>query len=244
MNILQILFYLASSVIVSAAGIDDASIDITNNGGISASGITAGVILIVLGTIFLFFGRKLIKITIFFGGFFFVGILFLTIAYVIRAPLDGENTRAIIYLVVAIAVGLIGGAFALWLYKLGLFILGCLGGFALAAYIMNWSSSGLFSQNWVRIVFIVVFVIIGGLLVIFFERPVTIISTSIYGSYALFVGIDCFAKTGFKESIASVLSKTTNPVKNTATIYGMLAGTIVLAIIGASFQFMVFKLKK
>ncbi|PWA00756.1 hypothetical protein BB558_003222 [Smittium angustum] len=233
MNILQILFYLASLVIVSAAGIDDTNINIAKNGSLTASGITAGIILIVLGTMFLFFGRKLIKITIFFGGFFLFGIVFLVIAYKIRAPLDGENVRAIIYLAIAIVVGLIGGALTLWLYKLGLFILGGLGGFALAAYIMNWSSIGLFNQNWARIVFICAFVIIGGLLVLFFERPVTIISTSIYGSYALFVGIDCFARTGFKESIASVLSKTTNPVKNTAAIYGMLAGTIVLAIIGA-----------
>ncbi|PVU85593.1 hypothetical protein BB559_006928 [Furculomyces boomerangus] len=237
MNILQILFYLASLVVVSAVGIEDASIDIAKNGSLTASGITAGVILIVLGTMFLFFGRKLVKITIFFGGFFLFGILFLIVAYRIRAPLDGENTRAMIYLVVAIVVGLIGGALALWLFKLGLFILGGLGGFALAAYIMNWSSTGLFSQNWVRIVFIVAFVIVGGLLVLFFERPAIIISTSIYGSYALFVGIDCFAKTGFKESVASALSKTVNPVKNTLSVYGMLAGTIVLAIIGALVQF-------
>ncbi|PVU85099.1 hypothetical protein BB559_007215, partial [Furculomyces boomerangus] len=213
MNILQILFYLASLVILNAAGTTSANISIPKIGGLTTGGIIAGVVLVVLGTIFLFFGKKLIKVTIFLGDFFLVGVVFLVIAYKIRAPLDGENTRSVTYLVVAIVVGLIGGALTLWLYKTNLLIIGGLGGFAVAAYIMSWSSTGLFSQIWVRVVFIVASVIVGGLLVLFLERPAIIISTSIYGSYALFVGIDCFARTGFKESIASVLVKLQIPSK-------------------------------
>ncbi|PVU85966.1 hypothetical protein BB559_006727, partial [Furculomyces boomerangus] len=237
MNILQILFYLASLVIVNAAGTTSANISIPQSGGLTTGGIIAGVVLVVLGTIFLFFGKKLIKVTIFLGGFFLVGVVFLVIAYKIRAPLDGENTRELIYLVVAIVLGLIGGTLALWLYKTNLLIIGGLGGFAVAAYIMSWSSTGLFSQIWVRVVFIVAFVIVGGLLVVYLKRPAIIISTSSYGPYSLFVGIDFFAKTGYKECITNILSEAKSPVKNTTAIYVMLVGAIIFAVIGAIIQF-------
>ncbi|PVZ97050.1 hypothetical protein BB558_007018 [Smittium angustum] len=231
------MLYLASLALGGSSKINYANIDITKNGSLTASGITAGVILMILGTIFLFYGRKLVKITIFFGGFFFLSIFCLVLTYWIRAPLNGENTRALIYVVLSIVLGLLGGALALWLYKINLLIIGVLGGFSLAVYIMNWSSTGFFSNNWAKIIFIIAFMIVGGLLVVFLERPAIIGSTSTYGSYSIFVGIDCFTRTGFKESIISVFRKTTNPVKNTPSMYGMLVGTIIFAIIGATIQF-------
>ncbi|PWA00783.1 hypothetical protein BB558_003160 [Smittium angustum] len=237
MNILQILFYLASLVIVNAAGTASANISIPKSGAISASGITTGVILLVLGTIFLFFGRKFIKVTVFLGGFFLVGMVFLIIIYWVIPPNKGDNIRELIYLTIGIVLGLIGGALALWLYKTNLLIIGGLGGFALATYVMGWSSTGLFTQNWAKIIFICGFVVVSALLVMFLERPAIILSTSVYGSYAVFVGIDCFAKTGFKESITNVLSKTKAPIKITPSMYGMLVGVVIFAVIGAVVQF-------
>ncbi|OMJ28178.1 hypothetical protein AYI69_g2351 [Smittium culicis] len=157
--------------------------------------------------------------------------------YNIRAPGDNENTRALIYLIVAIVLGLIGGTVCLFFFKLGLFIVGVLGGFALASFIMTWSPNGIFNDNWANILFISVISVVVGVLILFFERPIMIVSTSTFGSYATFVGIDCFARTGFMETASLVLQNENNISSHSAKVYGMLAGTIILAIIGIFYQF-------
>lgn len=63
-----------------------------------------------------------------------------------------------------------------------------------------------------------------------------LLGTAIPGSYALFFGIDVFTKTGFNNATQMFLNGngfyTTSPA-----VYGMLAGVLVLAIIGILVQF-------
>ncbi|PVU90596.1 hypothetical protein BB559_004562 [Furculomyces boomerangus] len=216
---------------------NNSAILVTKIGGLNAQGIFAGIVLIILGFTFTFCGRKLVKVLVFISGFAFTVIFVLVIAYRIRAPQPGENARALIYLIIAIITGFLGGGFAVWSYKFGLFVVGALGGFAVSSYIIAWSGKSLFADNWIRFVFILVFCIIGGFLVVFFERPAMIFCTSIYGSYALFVGIDCFARVGFKELVFSILHNVQAPTKTSPAVYGFLAGTILVSAIGMLFQF-------
>ncbi|OLY84839.1 hypothetical protein AYI68_g994 [Smittium mucronatum] len=239
MSLLHLLFYFLFSALTNAQNISiNGSNDIIfSKGTVDASGIVAGIILIVFGFIFTFFGRKLVKVLIFLAGVCFVGIFVLYAEYKIRAPQDGESTRTLIYFIVALAIGCIGGFVCLFLYKVGIFLVGALGGFALANFILTFSSSGIFSQTYARIIFIVVLAAIGGVITLFIERPAIIIGSSAYGSYISFVGIDCFARTGFKESILLVVYGSQSIKGRPAGVYGMLAGTVVLAIMGMLVQF-------
>ncbi|OMJ21069.1 hypothetical protein AYI70_g3698 [Smittium culicis] len=226
-------------MLTGVLGADSSGSDVIefSKGTITASGIVPGIILLIIGIMFTFFGRKLVKAMIFLAGFCFVGIIVLYVEYKIRAPNDGENTRAIIYFIVAMLCGVLGGVLCLFLYRVGVFLIGVLGGFALANFILTFSATGVFNQNYARIIFIVVFCIIGGVLTLFMERPAIIASSSVYGSYITFVGIDCFAKTGFKESILLIAQGYQSIKGRSSSVYGMLAGTVILAIIGMIVQF-------
>ncbi|OMJ16876.1 hypothetical protein AYI70_g6320, partial [Smittium culicis] len=166
-------------MLTGVLGADSSGSDVIefSKGTITASGIVPGIVLLIISIMFTFFGR----------------IIVLYVEYKIRAPNDGENTRAIIYFIVAMLCGVLGGVLCLFLYRVGVFLIGVLGGFALANFILTFSATGVFNQNYARIIFIVVFCIIGGVLTLFMERPAIIASSSVYGSYITFVGIDCFA---------------------------------------------------
>ncbi|PVU94386.1 hypothetical protein BB561_002581 [Smittium simulii] len=232
-QLLLCLFSLAAAL----AQTDDTKIKFNENGSIEASGAVAGAVLIVVGLLFTFFGRKLIKVIIFLSGWAFVAALSLTVMYKVRAPTDTEEKRALIYLICSMALGLIGGIVAVALYKVGLFLVGALGGFAIGSYILTWSSVGIFKEKWAQITFVCVLALLAGIIILVIEKPVVIMLTSLQGSYSFFVGVDCFTKTGFKDAMVSVFSDLNRIDDINKKIYIMLGGTALFALIGIIVQF-------
>ncbi|KAJ1999384.1 hypothetical protein GGI04_004588 [Coemansia thaxteri] len=216
---------------------DDGSLALSNHGALVASGIIAGIALIVIGFFFNYFGYRLVKVLVFLAGFCVVGGLVLYAEYKIRAPHEDEKGRQVWYLGIAAICGLLGGALMLFLYKVGLALVGALGGFALASWILGMKSGGLIHSDVGRILFIVGFVLAGIIVVFFVERPAIIVASSIWGSYALFVGIDCFARTGFQYTALAFLNAPGAVYETSPKVYAMIAGMAVSACLGIAAQF-------
>ncbi|KAJ2063725.1 hypothetical protein GGI17_001511 [Coemansia sp. S146] len=227
----------ASAETVKEINTDDGSLALSKHGALIASGIIAGIALILIGFFFNFFGYKLVKVLIFLAGFCVVGGLVLYAEYKIRAPQEDEKGRQLWYLGVAAICGLLGGALLLFLYKVGLALVGALGGFALASWILAMKSGGLIHSDVGRILFIVAFVLVGMAVVFFIERPAIIVASAIWGSYALFVGIDCFARTGFQYTALAFLNAPGAVYETSPKVYAMIAGMAVCACLGIVTQF-------
>ncbi|KAJ1880907.1 hypothetical protein LPJ66_011413, partial [Kickxella alabastrina] len=116
---------------------DGGTLALGGNGGLVASGIVAGITLIVLGFFFNYFGYKLFKVLVFLAGFCVVAGLVLYAEYKIRAPLEDEKGRQLWYLGIAAVLGLLGGGLMLFLVNVGVALVGGLGGFALATWILS-----------------------------------------------------------------------------------------------------------
>ncbi|KAG0366101.1 hypothetical protein BC939DRAFT_440297 [Gamsiella multidivaricata] len=210
---------------------------------ITISGTIVAIVLMVAGFLFAFFGHKFFKITLFLSGFYVCSTL-AWIALKNFEPSSGYGTNSQwIYLGVSAAAGLLGGGLFLCFWRLGFAALGAIAGFYLAIFILSWASNGVISSGVGRTIFIIAFVIIGIVLTFFVERHVVILGTALVGSGSFFVGLDNFVHTGFSDAFIQFLSgKQTGFVNGngytvSGKIYGMLAGTLAMFVIGACFQY-------
>ncbi|KAG0241431.1 hypothetical protein BGW41_005889 [Actinomortierella wolfii] len=228
------LFFLMSTVVAQeqpdiVAPVGDKKITI--------SGTIVAIVLMVAGFLFAFFGHRFFRITLFLAGFYVLS----TLAWIALAniePKEGWGNREWIYLGVAGAAGIIGGALFLCFWRLGFAAIGAMAGFYLAVFILSWKESGVITQSVPRTIFIVIFVIIGIIVTFFIERHVVIIGTAIVGSGSFFLGLDNFVKTGFSNALNAFLDgKHPSGYELNAKVYGMLGGTLAMIIVGTCFQY-------
>jgi hypothetical protein len=102
---------------------------------IAVDGIVLGVILIVTGILFTFWGGKLFKLCLFLAGAY----LFALIAITILQNMEHQsvfNNRKAVYWGVTLAAAIIGGFLFSFFYKLGIFAVGCFGGYCFALYVV------------------------------------------------------------------------------------------------------------
>jgi len=194
-----------------------------------------GAFLILAGFTFLFFGHRLFKPTLFLAGFYFFGCLGYLFMINIE-PAGGLNNRETVLLVASIVFGIVGGLLAICFWKLAVALLGALMGFALAMFVLSWKSGGVISSGLPRAGFICALSLVGSVIILFFQKPIIIVSTSIIGAYSMAVGVDLFAHTGFIETTGAFLTSSSKASFETfetnPKIYGMLGSTALLAIIG------------
>jgi hypothetical protein len=97
----------------------------------------------------------------------------------------------------------------------------------------------LISNGTGRTIFIIACVVVGIVLTFFVERHVVIIGTAIVGSGSFFVGLDNFVNTGFSGAFTAFLAgnHTVFEYNVTGKVYGMLAGTLAMMVVGACFQY-------
>ncbi|KAG0084858.1 hypothetical protein BGZ93_007500 [Podila epicladia] len=241
-----ILCFLASTALAAPPTVDVTIPDVGGQGGdvrkITISSTIVAIVLMVAGFIFAFFGHKFFKVTLFLTGFYVCATL-AWIALKNLEPSNGYGSNAqLVYIGVSGAVGLIGGAFFLCFWRLGFAAIGGVAGFYLAMFILSWSTSGVITSGIGRTIFIIAFVIVGIVLTFFVERHVVILGTAIVGSGSFFVGLDNFVMTGFSEAFTAFLGGNHAALfgggyQATGKVYGMLAGTLGMMVIGACFQY-------
>ncbi|KAG0048518.1 hypothetical protein BGZ83_006534 [Gryganskiella cystojenkinii] len=208
---------------------------------ITVNSTIVAIVLMVAGLIFAFFGHKFFKVTLFLAGFYG----FATLAWILLRnfePSKGYGDRSEwVYLGVCAAAGIIGGALFLCLWRLGFAAIGGVAGFYFAMFVLSWATSGVISNGTGRTIFIIACVLVGILATFFLEKPVVILGTALVGSGSFFVGLDSFVHTGFQDAFLAFLGGSHSSLfggyQVTGKVYGMLAGTLGMFVIGACFQY-------
>ncbi|CAG8463532.1 10926_t:CDS:2 [Dentiscutata erythropus] len=211
-----------------------------SDGSLTAHGIVVGVILIVTGVIYCFFGKRVYRLTLFLIGFY-IGAIAMWIALSNNEPpqgFGGATASPTIILLVSLAAGLILGMLFVCCAEFAIWLLGALAGYLFALFVLSWASNGVIQSKDGRIIFIIVCTTIGLLLTCCFFDTIIIVATAFIGAYAIILGADMFARTGFSQSVVSFLNGNTNipPYETNTKIYVMLAALVVIFIIGVLFQ--------
>ncbi|KAJ1735926.1 hypothetical protein LPJ61_000299 [Coemansia biformis] len=221
---------------VRGAATADGGLVLGAHGALAASGIVAGVALIAIGLLMNYLGYRLVKALVFLAGFCVAGGLVLYAEYRIRAPREGEKARQLGYLATAAALGASAGSAALYLSRAGIALVGALGGFALASWALSMRTGATIHSDVGRAVFIMALVAGGVAAALMLQRPAIIGLSSAWGAYALFVGIDCFARTGFQYAALAFLSVPGASFAMSPGVYAMVAGMALSALLGAVVQ--------
>ena len=136
----------------------------------------------------------------------------------------------VIAIVAAVVGGLLGGALVVAVYFLGVFVLGALGGWVI--YSMISQAFG----NEAHIVLLVLLAILGGVLALFFQKFIIIVSTAFFGSWLVVSG--GFSLLGSELGPFDLFYypiRLLRPVGGTGTI--IVICWVALGILGAIFQF-------
>ncbi|KAJ3065324.1 hypothetical protein HDU98_011313 [Podochytrium sp. JEL0797] len=166
---------------------------ITANNGI------LGAVAIGVGFYFLILGFKLYKPTLFLMGFVAGAIAGYSGLMHFRPP-EGYPSDSNVVMYGSAAVGLMGGALLLCLIKLGLAIIGCLGGLFLGLSSLSFNLLGPLETGTPRTIYLISLCVVGVAIAFFLEKHVVIVATSVVGGYAVVFGVDCFAGTGFQKA--------------------------------------------
>ncbi|PVV05468.1 hypothetical protein BB560_000004 [Smittium megazygosporum] len=230
---------LVSAAAISAGAAKQGTTSGQNNSSssLSATSITAGIFLLLIGTQNLFFGNKYKRATFFTSGFMMASILILLFMCVVRPPRPNEQGRMLGYLWGSMIFGLCGGVAGVFSELGGLCLLGAMTGFHLGSYVNAWVPTDKFVSQWAQIVFIMLLMAVFALLSLYLKEKIVIPCSSIVGAYSLFVGIDCFASIGLLHQVVSVFSRNDqNNLQDISPVYGMLVGTLTASFIGMFIQ--------
>jgi hypothetical protein len=176
--------------------------------GLQWTGVVSSVVGILCGVFFMFFGYRFMKLTLFMGGFVSYGrsenmtqttvyllllLGYITLNILYKASLDGtinlqENALTMLFVATVVA-GLIGGILAVTVRKFGLVLVGATGGFFFAMAILSLRNDTLIPNQSYRFVFIALCAIIMAAAVLFFQKHVVIVTTSVGGSVASHLGL-------------------------------------------------------
>ncbi|KAJ1928308.1 hypothetical protein IWQ60_002156 [Tieghemiomyces parasiticus] len=166
--------------------------------------VIAGVVFILFGLYYIVFGSRKHSVMLFLTGFLVISFLVYYACIKVRPAAPDDMARRIIYLVVALLLGAVFGfLYMLFLPRLGLFGIGGVGGFTLAMVLLSLCANGLIQTNYGRGIFIAVLATVFGLVIFQYTIPTLMLSTVLTGTYLLILGIDFFARSGYKDHLAA-----------------------------------------
>lgn len=200
------------------------------NNYVVANSIVA-VFLILLGLLLVMKGFRVYRIAI-----VIVSALFLAVVCSRVAILISPNITDTAFWLLFCISGIIGGFIGYTLYKFCLVLLGALSGVFIAFFILQLKQPYLIDNEIGRIVFVVIFAIIGAILIIKLEKIAFVCATSIIGSYKIMFGIDLFAQWGFSNLIMSWKNGNTNVQPQNDLVYLLIAGFVITSIAGIVIQ--------
>lgn len=205
---------------------------------LNVSPVIVGCVSIGIGIIFLIFGSRLVKPIAFLAGFSLASMA----THVLLLNLIENNTinlgdnKDLILLLVPIGVGICVGFLFLFVLKLGLMAIGALAGFALAGFILSWKSASVIDSDVYRPVFIAGLSLLGAVLMLFFEKTLMIIATSMIGAFDICCGADVFIGSGFRRGIEFYVTNSGSYRFNDKSII-LLVSYAVLVLFGILIQF-------
>ncbi|KXN70334.1 hypothetical protein CONCODRAFT_7090 [Conidiobolus coronatus NRRL 28638] len=210
--------------------------DGTGKANTSAVAIVSMLILISVGLVFVFAGKKIIKVLLVLLGFFFFACITIVIAGKIVDLSTITKGQRIGILVSSLIIGILGGLLSWCLYKLGIFILGFIMGYNLGGLILQFAK---IESQWGRIGIMIACGLVIGILAICLMKFMIVIATAFVGSQAVMIGIDVVANKGYINSV-NVMA-TFKKTEMNAALWAMLGSSIALMLIGIIVQFKAFR---
>lgn len=208
--------------------------------------IFVGVLLALIGVIFLIFGYRYLKKILFIIGASAGSMTAYTILLNIEKSTNGGgplfgDARALIFTGICLGCALILGVITLALWRVGLVIAGGLGGLSLGVFLLSlppissaFESDG--EDSIIRPILLALMVGTGGLATLFFESIVIMASTAMFGAGCICVCIDIYARTGFCDAIRSILQNR-GSIEMNSSFAGLLVSYGVLSLIGFYLQY-------
>ncbi len=187
------------------------------------AGPVGAVLVIAVGCLICFWGYRIVKLTLAIVGFIagaFGGLE--------AASYLGQNSTSI-QLVCAVIGGLIGAGLCLGLYYLGIFLLGASAGAVLASAFFH----GAGQQP--NPLFVLALAVVFGVVALLAQKFMIVISTAFSGAYLIIAGAWPFVAPGQSPSRVWLHPSEAGPPGVPG--YAALAVWLLLAIVGASFQF-------
>lgn len=190
------------------------------------------IIACFLGLLSILLGLRFFRITFFFTGLYF--------GYIISFPLISKTglTDPIAIFSVAVSIGILLGAAVTFLWKTGLFVVGCLAGWTFSTYALGFLKQTVVAQPPWSYVFAGCCCLAFGCLIFFLKKPILVVSTSMFGAYFIFYGIDVFlnGQTGFAATFDGILSGSQQPSQLSSQTWMMASGSLGLGLIGVLLQ--------
>lgn len=190
------------------------------------------LVMLGVGIFYCFFGFRMFVPTMFITGFY----LAVNFAFPIINKIEPFDTlqepKKTIYFVVLIVLGIVAGYMLVWFYNCGIFVIGIAGGYAL---FMMLSTIIAVSQTWAVIALLIICIILGVVLIHWFEKLVIISATALIGAVAIVMGVDVIINQGYTHDMMARLNG--NPVEFTgnSALEGFVS--MILAVIGFTYQY-------
>ncbi len=181
------------------------------------------LVAIAIGVLVCFAGYRLLKLSLGLLGF----VAGAAAGWQVGLSFGHGNT--IVPLACAIVLGIFGALLCLWLYFLGIFVIGASAGAVFAAGLFN--GTGHQAQPLLLLVFAVIF----GVLALVAQKLMVVVSTALSGSYLVTAGILPFVAGG--HNAFPIWFNPTQAGSPGAVGFGAVALWLILAVIGAAFQF-------
>lgn len=158
---------------------------------VKVSGVIAAIIIIAIGAFFCLFGYKMLKVVLFLASFVLGGAIAAHFA-------STAHASGLTCFIVFIIVGLICGCLVTFcFYPAGVFAIGAIGGGYSGVLLMGFVRSVSKCDSAVLFyILVIVLGLIGGILAWKLERPVLIIATAFFGSYAVLFSLAYLIKSG------------------------------------------------
>lgn len=161
---------------------------------IESNSVLFGLILIGVGLFVGFFGKKLLKPTIFLVGAIAIILVLSVLLFTVFLDANSSSTTEWVVFGVSCAIGIVGGLLLAYLARFGVALLSAWGGVCLG--LMLYSSFVYKIDNstqWAFWVFVILMGLAGAALGYFLFNHALILSTSVIGSYFVIRGISFFA---------------------------------------------------
>ncbi|KAI9344978.1 hypothetical protein BDR26DRAFT_857026 [Obelidium mucronatum] len=202
--------------------------------GVSAAEGIAGCVIALSGFTFCFTGKKAYLPSLFFSGFFTMGIIGFTLLDVAQTRWHSFGPYADwIYLLLLTPTSILGGLLFRRVSQLGVVMIGALHGYSWSQILLFTGIGSGFQQS-AHIIFVLAGMSIGATSIFFMEHMALVMGTAFSGGFFVAIGSDLFACTGFVEALRKGM---TSPVSVGAgevpgTAWGIMAAYCLLGIAG------------
>ncbi|KAI1315100.1 hypothetical protein EDD11_001290 [Mortierella claussenii] len=212
-------------------------LDVGQKTVVSSQNAVLGTLLIVLGLIQVFFGFRLIRLTLVLTGFLSCAIIAIVAMVTLHWELDSQLFHPSHYAFWAwFLSALFGGCICFRFWDLGVTFAGGMGGFAVAMGIIAATSHSL--SNASRYILLAVLILLGAAIATFFERFSMIMGTSFGGAFMMMYGIDEFLQNGYREMMVIFeFAGRTLTYHPSSKVYLMIGMSLLVALLGIGWEF-------